>query len=133
MLMAFQFYFIFYNDFYFFHYSRFTVFCQFSTAQQGNPVTHTYIHSFFSHYRVPSQVTRHSSQSIQQDPTAYPFQRQYLASINPKFQVPPLGNHKSVLHCRAAEMNLTRKHEIVGSIPGLAWWVKDLALLWAVV
>ena len=34
----------------FFHYSWFTVFCQFSTVQQGDPVTHTSIHSFFSHY-----------------------------------------------------------------------------------
>ena len=32
-------------------------------------------------------------------------------------------------HCGAAEMNLTRNHEVVGSIPGLTqWWIKDLAL-----
>ena len=30
-------------------------------------------------------------------------------------------------------MNLTRNHEVVGSIPALAQWVKDLALLRAVV
>ena len=38
------------------------------------------------------------------------------------------SSHRSV-----AEMNPTRNHKVVGSIPGLAQWVKDPALTWAVV
>ena len=33
-------------------------------------------------------------------------------------------------HRGATEMNPTRKHEVVGLIPDLTRWVKDLALLW---
>ena len=56
-IVVFSGYFFFNNDFYFFHYSWFTVFCQFSAAQQGDPVKHTCVLSFFSHH-VPTQVKR---------------------------------------------------------------------------
>ena len=36
-------------------------------------------------------------------------------------------------HHGAVEMNLTRNHEVVGSIPGLARGVRDPVLLWVVV
>ena len=36
--------------------------CFFYCTQHGDPVTHTCIHSFFSHYHAPSKVTRQSPQ-----------------------------------------------------------------------
>ena len=44
------------NDFYFFHYSWFTVFCPFSTVHQGDPITHIYA-CFFSHYLPSCSIT----------------------------------------------------------------------------
>ena len=55
------------KDFYFYHDNWFTVFCEFSTVRQSDPVTQTYIH-YFSHiilHHAPLQVTRYSSPNIE--------------------------------------------------------------------
>ena len=84
-------------DFYFFHYSWFTVFCQFLLYSK---VTQLYIYIYsFSHitfYHVPSQMTRHSSLCCTEDLIAYPLQMQYFASINPKLPVYPTPSPSSL-------------------------------------
>ena len=77
-----------YNDFYFFYNSWFTVFCQFSTVQQSDPVTHIYTYVLFL---TLSSITLHHKwldrvpSAIQQDLIAYPFQMQWFASLSPRF------------------------------------------------
>ena len=41
--------------------------------------------------------------------------------------------HSQSSHCGTAEVNPTRNYEVVGAIHGLAQWVKDPVLPWAVV
>ena len=66
---------VFYN-FYFFHYSRFIVFCQFFTVQQGDQ-SHIHIYLlFFSHYHAASYVIDTVPSAMRQDLNAFPFQRQ---------------------------------------------------------
>ena len=62
------------NIFYFFHHSWFTVFCQFSTVKQDDPVTHMYIHSFSHIIMVHHMWLDIVPHAIQQDLIAYPFQ-----------------------------------------------------------
>ena len=40
----------------------------------------------------------------------------------------PKKKRKKEFHHGAAETNLTRNHEVVGLIPGLNQWVKDLVM-----
>ena len=60
----------------------------FPTIQHGDPLTHTCIHSFFSHYHAPSWLDIIPS-ATQQDLIANQCQRQYFASINPKLPIHP--------------------------------------------
>ena len=94
----------FYNDFYLFHYSWFTMVCPFSTVQQGDPVTHTCIDSLFSHYQAPSQVTRYSFQGYTAGSHYLSISKAIFCIYQPQIPNPspslslPLGNPKSVHH-----------------------------------
>ena len=58
----------------------------------------------------------------------------FIVALNGKFkniyQLFIFQEQNQSSHHGAVKMNPTRKHEVSGSIPGLAQWVKDLALLW---
>ena len=56
------------TDFYFFHYSWLTVFCQYSTVQQSDPVTRTYIYVYvciyiYTHTHSSSHIILHHAPS----------------------------------------------------------------------
>ena len=53
--------------------------------------------------------------------------------INQSFVLWSLEKKFDVEFHGSAEMNPTRNHEVLDSIPGLTRWVKDPVLLWAVV
>ena len=94
----------FFNVFYFFHYSCFIVFCQFSTVQQSDLITHVYTFCF-SHY--PPLCSIISDQI--QFPVLYSRISLLIYSkcnslhlLSPDFRSIPLsppllGNHKSLL------------------------------------
>ena len=84
-----HFFYFFIIIFIFFHYSWFTVFCQFSTTQHDDPVTHN-VYILFSHIiRLHRMWLDIVPRVTQQDLIVNPFQRQESASINPKLPLHP--------------------------------------------
>ena len=90
------FHFIFYNDFYFFHYSWFTMFSQFSTVQV-DPVAYISIHSFYISDSTwfPVLYSKISLVVHSQDNTLHLFTPSSQSTHSITL---PLGNHKSILH-----------------------------------
>jgi len=84
-------FFLFNNNFYFFDYSWFTMFCQFSAVQQGDPVTHTCIHYFSHIIMLHHKWLDIAPSAIQQDLITYPLQRiNILHLLTPNSQPIPL-------------------------------------------
>ena len=92
------------NDFYCFHYSWFTVFCQFllyHRVTQAHIYTHPFSHIIL--HRVPSPVTRYSSLCYTAGSHCLPTPKAIVCIYEPQTPRPShllpllLGNHKSVL------------------------------------
>ena len=87
--------------FIFIHYSCFTVFCQYSTAQHGDPVTRTGIHYFFSHYHAPSKwpvfPVLQSRISLLINSKGNSLHLLTPSSQSTPLPHLPLGNHRSIL------------------------------------
>ena len=66
-----------------------------------------------------------------------PFQSKGMEQLNNHMQKNEIDNKKYILFRSsrrgAVETNPTRSHKVGDSIPGLAQWIKDPALLWAMV
>ena len=78
-----------FNDFLFFHYSWFTVFCQFSPLQQRDTVSLTHSHTFFfSHYAPSCSIT--SDQIYGRISLLIHFKQNSLHPLTPDSQSIPL-------------------------------------------
>ena len=80
---------LFFKDFYFFHDSWFRIVLSIFYCTQGDPITHTYIHSFFLIIMLHHKWLDIVPSTIQKDLIVNPFQRQQFVPINPKFLVHP--------------------------------------------
>ena len=97
---------------------------------------------FFLHLAIFQTKQHRPPQTLIQflNDTVHPLFK-FLLNVGEYMQLHlPLGHHhtcESIQQLKgclrtprhgSAEMNLTRDHEVVGPIPGLAQWVKDLTL-----
>ena len=94
------------------------------SRRHNSPRLHTILQSY-SHQDSVVLVQNQTQGSMEQnrEPRGKP---RHLPSINRQQR---RQEHKMGSSCRGtAEMNLSRDHKVMGSIPDLAQWVKDLAL-----